>query len=241
MRAAQQLAADGFCTLPGPYRSDELPGLASSYSRAMADGLRGADGKASPTNSRVADLLNHTSAFDRLLTFAPLLQLSRDFIHAPIQVSSLLGRTVHAQSPAQQLHADLPRSSPDAPLLGWIFRVDPFTPHNGATRFVPGSHRWPALPDPSAAHPAEVRSCGPAGELLVFDASCWHGYSANTTELPRRSVQGYFVRRDARQGFSFAEHLFPATQARLSAQARSLLALPDRGPTHALARHPALL
>ena len=37
---------------------------------------------------------------------------------------------------------DVEHDSTDWPLLDFIFMVDAFTPDNGATRFIPGSHRW---------------------------------------------------------------------------------------------------
>lgn len=37
------------------------------------------------------------------------------------------------------------RDSADWPLVGFILMIDEFRPDNGATRFVPGSHRWAGL------------------------------------------------------------------------------------------------
>jgi ectoine hydroxylase-related dioxygenase (phytanoyl-CoA dioxygenase family) len=39
---------------------------------------------------------------------------------------------------------------------------------------------------------SEVLASGEAGMLIVFNASIWHGHTANVTENLRRSVQGYF-------------------------------------------------
>ena len=59
--------------------------------------------------------------------------------------------TVQAQYPAradaaagrgpQALHVDVGRHAAEWPLVGFILMVDDFRPDNGATRFVPGSHR----------------------------------------------------------------------------------------------------
>ena len=111
--------------------------------------------------------------------------------------STLLARTVRAGVVAQELHSDLQRDDPARPMLGFILMVDPFRLDNGATRFIPGSHRWrevpgDALADCRAAHPDEALAVGPAGSLVMFDASIWHGHTANTSAFDRRSIQGYF-------------------------------------------------
>jgi len=108
--------------------------------------------------------------------------------------------------------------------------VDEFRADNGATRFVPGSHRWTELPenvlsDRVAPHPAEVIACGPAGSMIVFDASAWHGHTANTSPAGRRSLQGTFVPRSGRPATDFAARMQPETLARLGPLARELIGL----------------
>ncbi len=43
--------------------------------------------------------------------------------------------------------------------------------------------------------------------MIIFNASVWHGHTANTTAKARRSIQGYFVRcsipRQAQVGSEF--------------------------------------
>jgi ectoine hydroxylase-related dioxygenase (phytanoyl-CoA dioxygenase family) len=76
--------------------------------------------------------------------------------------------------------------------------LDAFTPANGATRFIPGSQDWPNPPDrlqdPHLHSGAEVLACAEAGSIIIFNASVWHGHTANTTQQARRSIQGYFGR-----------------------------------------------
>ena len=139
-------------------------------------------------------------------------------------------RTLRAGTPAQELHADLSRQSEDAPLIGFIVMIDSFWEENGATRFVPTSHKWIDLPsdrlsDTRDKCSGEVLGCGDRGSMIIFNGAIWHGHTANVTSDPRRSIQGYFVRRTARSGMDFSNHITPATHLHMSSFAHYLLAL----------------
>lgn len=52
-------------------------------------------------------------------------------------------------------------------MVGFIVMVDEFRRDNDATRFVPGSHRWPhapsdKMPDATADYEGHVSACGPS-------------------------------------------------------------------------------
>ncbi len=73
---------------------------------------------------------------------------------------------------------------PHAPMMVTsMWALTDFTSANGGTRFVPGSHGWPATPA-SRNRPidVEVRSLEmAAGSVMIFHGSLWHGGGANTT------------------------------------------------------------
>ncbi len=73
---------------------------------------------------------------------------------------------------------------PHAPMMVTsMWALTDFTPANGGTWFVPGSHRSPLSADaPGALDGAEVRALEmPAGAVMIFHGSLWHGGGANTT------------------------------------------------------------
>jgi ectoine hydroxylase-related dioxygenase (phytanoyl-CoA dioxygenase family) len=227
------LKLDGFATIPGPFSANEVDGLPEAYDQVMRDSC-GPDFNVGSATTRMSDLLSLTSAFDEVFLYAPLLEACSHVIRAPFKLSSFLARTLRPGTPAQELHVDLARRSEDAPMFGFILTVDPFKRENGATRFVPGSHEWPDVPtdrlsNPRAEHPGEILACADPGTMIVFNAAVWHGHTANVTQKPRRSIQGYFVRRNAKQGFCFRSRLPEEVQARMSSLARYVLAL-DEGP-----------
>jgi ectoine hydroxylase-related dioxygenase (phytanoyl-CoA dioxygenase family) len=201
--AVRQLAEAGFAMIPGPLSGDRFNQLATTYDELMA-AASGPDFKIASTTTRMSDLLSYSSVFDDVFLYAPLLEACRHVIGKPFKLSSFLARTLRAGTPAQELHADLPRDSDDAPLLGFILMIDPFRKDNGATRFIPTSHLWPDLPgdrlsNTRTIYPGEILGCGDPGTMILFNGAIWHSHTANVTPHPRRSIQGYFVRRNARR------------------------------------------
>jgi ectoine hydroxylase-related dioxygenase (phytanoyl-CoA dioxygenase family) len=204
--------------------------LTAAYTEAEASAT-GDDIRVGRTSTKVSNLLNQGAAFDHLFMFPPLLEACCQVIGGPFKLSSFHARTLRPGAHAQELHVDVSRTSADWPLLGFILMVDDFRPDNGATRFVPGSHRWSVTPedtmaDVRAAHDAEVQACGAAGSLLVFNGSAWHGHSANISTGPRRSIQGAFIPRGGRAATDFAARMPPETRARLNSLAQAVLGLP---------------
>jgi len=227
--AGDELERQGFTIIPGPVTAKRMGKLADAYDAAMASAT-GDDIRVGSTTTRVNDLVNRGAEFDDLYVYPSLLEACYRVIGRPFRLSSLLARTLRPHQPAQGLHVDVRRDSADWPLVGFILMVDAFTPDNGATCFVPGSHTWPgtpqdAMPTPQAEWVGEVPACGSAGSLLVFNGSAWHGHGLNTTSEPRRSIQGFFIPRDGQAGTDFAARMSPETRARLSPLTHHVLAL----------------
>ena len=227
--AANELQERGFVVLTGPLPSGQMEQLARAYGAAAASAAA-EDVKTGSTTTRIDDFVNRGAEFDALYVFPPLLAACGRVIDRPFKLSSVHARTLRPCSPAQELHVDVQRDSADWPLVGFILMVDEFRPDNGATRFVPGSHQWPGtpedvMPDRRADHDGQLLPCGPAGSLLVFNGSAWHGHTANTSDGPRRSLQGAFIPRDGRAWTNFSARMRPETRARLGPLARYVLAL----------------
>jgi ectoine hydroxylase-related dioxygenase (phytanoyl-CoA dioxygenase family) len=106
----------------------------------------------------------------------------------------------------QKLHADIVDMLRDpqgrvtvmdlpTPVIVVNFPMVDFSEVNGATRFVPGTHRT-RHPAPSLDEEPEwmKRSivCGPSGGAVIRDIRCWHGGTANRSDeiRPMTSV-GY--------------------------------------------------
>jgi hypothetical protein len=225
--AASALDTQGFAVLPGLLSAEETRHLVDAYDAAFAS-ASGDDVRIGSTSTKVNGILTRGRAFEELFVLPRLLDACCRVIGGPFKLSSFIGRSVRAGASNQGLHVDVTRASADWPLLGFIVMVDAFRPDNGATRFVPGSHLWmdtpdARMPDALAAHARQTLACGPAGSLLVFNGSVWHGHTANTSTAPRRSVQGAFIPRGGRAATDFAARVSSETHARLSPVARHVL------------------
>lgn len=91
--------------------------------------------------------------------------------------------------PGQVLHRDedlwpFPRNFEVMANAMWV--LDDFTAENGATRVIPGSHRWPRDREP---RPGEaVVASAPRGSVILWLGGALHGGGANHTDRVRRGV-----------------------------------------------------
>jgi hypothetical protein len=227
--AIQDLRDVGFVIIPGPIAPDRLAHLAGAYDAAVATASPD-DVKVGSTSTRVRDFVNRGSEFDGLYTCQPVLKACLRIIGRPFRLSTMHARTVHPHSMAQALHVDFERDREGWPMIGFIFMVDEFQRDNGATRFIPGSHRWPTVADElqrdlGADYENQVVACGAAGSMIVYNGSVWHGHTANSTDKPRRSIQGAYIRREAPSGENLPERMRPDTLARVGSLAKYVLAV----------------
>ena len=134
-------------------------------------------------------LFAKTRAFDRAAVH-PLLLGVLDRVLGHYQLSAPTGIQIGPGERAQVLHQDqsiypLPADYPDV-VLNTMWALDDFTAANGATRLIPGSHRWvdrvPNEQDEIVC--AEM----PAGSVAFYVGRVWHGGGANQTVAPRLGV-----------------------------------------------------
>jgi hypothetical protein len=110
---------------------------------------------------------------------------------ADYQIGSMTGIEIFPGENEQQLHRD------DTPYpicvagfelqIGVMWSLTDFTAENGATRVVPGSHRFLRAwhrPDLSRVAQAVM----PKGSALFYLGSTWHGGGANRSTLPRTGL-----------------------------------------------------
>ena len=138
---------------------------------------------------RVYALFAKTRALDPAVLH-PLVLGVLDDVLGHYQLSGPTGIEIGPGEVAQILHHDdaiYPLTRPHAEVVvNSMWALDDFTEANGATRIVVGSHRWVGeQPDANTVTiPAEM----PAGSVLFYLGTLWHGGGANTTDQARLGV-----------------------------------------------------
>jgi hypothetical protein len=192
--AVRELDDVGFVVIPGPVAPPQLSRLADVYD-ATALAADAADVGSGRTTTREWDFVNRAPDFDGLYIYQPVLQACCRVIGVPFHLSTMHARAVNPGARAQDLHADYRRTTDGWPMVGFIFMVDEFRRDNGATRFVPGSHRWPHAPsdvmqDATADYEGQISACGPPGSVVIYNGSVWHGQQLHPTGGPCGSAGG---------------------------------------------------
>ena len=160
----------------------------------------GTEGK----NQRIYNLLAKHPIFADLISAPYLLALldrvfDRPTLHEKFGLNSLTAHIVPPGAKAIPMHID--SVCPD-PIPPWMIRfiiilpLDNFTKRNGATTFVPGSHKLLRRPGPTDLaddNLSEVVAECNAGSLVLFDGATWHRSSDNQTKNYRPGLMLSFA------------------------------------------------
>lgn len=138
---------------------------------------------------RIYNLLARGARYGEIATHPRVLPIVEGVLDRGCLASSLSSIAIGPGEVAQPLHADdqlipLPKPHPSI-ICNTMWALTDFTAANGATRVVPGSHRAERSPQPFGEQVTTIAAEMPAGSVLVFDGSIWHGGGANQTDARR--------------------------------------------------------
>lgn len=113
----------------------------------------------------------------------------RDTKHQKYHLSSYQANILHEGCDRQKLHVDtpVPEPMPEWPIkANSIWFLDNFTEENGATEYIPGSHKSIYKPTPEDDKKCNVlKACGPAGSVLFTHGALWHRAGSNRSKNSR--------------------------------------------------------
>jgi ectoine hydroxylase-related dioxygenase (phytanoyl-CoA dioxygenase family) len=139
---------------------------------------------------RIYALFAKTRAFDATATDPLVLGVLERVLGPAFVLSAPTAISIGPGETAQNLHTDdivypIPRPHREL-VVNTMWALDDFTEENGATHIVPGSHKWTdQRPDESTP---TVRAVAPAGSVMFFVGSVYHGGGANNTSNRRLGV-----------------------------------------------------
>jgi ectoine hydroxylase-related dioxygenase (phytanoyl-CoA dioxygenase family) len=187
---AQRLTSDGYVIVSGLMSDDDVAAARADLDRVLELTPTGRNAFEGFATQRVYALFAKTRAFDQLATH-PLLLGVLDQVLGHYQLSAPVGIRIGPGERAQMLHRDdaiYPLPQPHPPVVvNTMWPLDEFTAENGATRFIPGSHRWEPGRQPAAEDPVLTATMAP-GSAMFYLGSLWHGGGANRTGQPRLGV-----------------------------------------------------
>lgn len=184
------LGAHGVAVCEGVLSPERVASIHAELDAVLETTPSGRNDFEGHATKRIYRLFAKTRAFDDLATDAVLLEVLAGLIgHA--QLSAPTGILIGPGEPAQILHRDdsiYPLPEPHAEVvLNTMWAFDDFTVDNGATRFVPGSHRWEPGRVPGADDDV-VQAVMPAGSVAFYTGGIWHGGGENRTDTARLGV-----------------------------------------------------
>lgn len=226
------LDRDGYLVLENVLSAGDVARMVAVLDAlAEAEGDRaGTEVHQEPGTVRLSNLVDKWEGFDICFTHPRVLSGIARVLGGDLKLSSLNFRSALPGSGLQGLHCDWSGPVPAGAyeVCNSIWLLDDFSAHNGATRVVPGSHRWEKTPqqameDPSASHPDEVVLRAPAGTVVIFNSHTWHGGTLNRSSFARRGLHSYFCRRGNPQQLDQRQWLRAETVQRLGPAARWIL------------------
>jgi hypothetical protein len=151
---------------------------------------------------RIYSVIEKTLACNPLVDHPLILALLDTLLMNNYLLSQLQAINVYPGEIRQPLHHDdgfYPLPRPRAPIsAATIWAVDDFTEENGATLVLPGSHKWgDGQPDTDSTKltPAVM----PAGSVVFFLGTLWHGAGSNDSGQPRMAATAQYCEPWARQ------------------------------------------
>lgn len=185
----EALERDGYAIVEGFQDAGTLAARREGLLALLATTPGGRNDFEGFSTRRVYGLFAKTRAFDSA-AIDPVVLGVLDRVLGHYQLSAPQAIQIGPGETPQNLHRDdevYPLARPHAEVVvNTMWAIDDFTEVNGATHVVPGSHRW--VEQRPGAGTATVRAVMPAGSLMFFVGSVFHGGGANTSDRPRLGV-----------------------------------------------------
>ncbi|MEQ1788511.1 MAG: phytanoyl-CoA dioxygenase family protein [Acidimicrobiales bacterium] len=229
--------ADGWVVLP-----DVLDAQAVQVAReALTAAAAASEARGIPTrmdyldpggqNIRVYDLIEYHPVFADLVTHPAVIPYVSHLLDADVAVSNFSANVALPGSRSMNAHNDqstvMPEPWTTRFTMNAIWCLDDTDEANGATRYLPGSHRLTRFADvPSDPTVGMQPFEAAAGSVILMDGRLWHTSGENMTEDRERALLfAFYARSFLRHQNNWNRSLSADTRRRLDPQLREWLGL----------------
>lgn len=186
--AISNLADDGFYVITDAIARQDAVTVRAALTPLLAETAFGVNNFVGTSTKRIHSVFGRTRALDDLAVNPTVLEVVASRLGDAL-LSASVACEIHPGETAQAVHTDdgiypLPQDHADVALSA-LWAIDDFTADNGGTVVFPRSQGQRATPpDPGAGVQVEM----PAGSVLLYSGTLWHGGGANTSDAPRLGV-----------------------------------------------------
>lgn len=194
-----------------------------------------------PANVRVYGLPDHDPAFLQLVSEPAVRDVVEACLGDDAILSNFSANIARPGARAMKIHSDMALVIPAPWRERWAFNMiwclDDIGEANGATRYLPGSHRFSEMAELPADAESRMRAFeAAAGSVIVLDGRTWHSSGDNiTANADRALLFAYFGRGFIRPQACWHEVLRASTIAGLDDAQRRLFGFGELANTHGAA------
>jgi len=184
-----RIDADGYTVIEDAIEPELVTGLRDTIRRLQRELGVEPLGTAAEGHStlRMYNLLAKDPIFQAMPVHPHVLPVVERLLDPGCLLSGMTAIDIGPGEDSQPMHGDdivMSRhlARPHAPMMVTsMWALTDFTGANGGTRYIPGSHLLPFIPK-AELDQHDVRELEmPAGSVMIFHGSLWHGGGANTT------------------------------------------------------------
>ncbi|WP_421843045.1 phytanoyl-CoA dioxygenase family protein [Mycobacterium sp.] len=228
-----QLQNQGYCLLKDLLAPDVLAEVTAVLERNFAQDQWGRNEFEGRRTERLYALLAKFPIVAKLVEHPAILELLKRHLAPSAILAACQATRIHPGETAQALHADDDLAGVARPRPPWslsvMWALSPYTPENGSTLLVPGSHLWPDGREPQE-HEIVSLSFDP-GSALVWLGGVYHGGGANTSAQARTGVSIIYFQPWLRQVENMVLAVPPDRAAQYSETVQRLLGYSVAEPT----------
>ena len=225
----------GFTIVPNLVTRDEVIRMKQALKLALEEDWQKFGGRPSKLRELVVELVTRGPRFHRLLDNDVMHAI---FSHFLTEQCTLYCYNSAIMPPNQQtlacsIHVDTNFYTPDFyPRVQLTLALDDFTLENGATFYLPGSHRSPQRPTDEEFYRNAVRTPRKAGDAVFFSTRCYHAGAVNKSGVTRYAVGLQACHPWMKQRFDYPRLSTPHISEGLSDRAKRFLGLYSQVPVN---------